>query len=380
MDTISEGKPSSASTRYANGIECTAVRELAKSEVQSQTTKFKSANRIYKWRIRLGKITFYSSLLAIALGGLFAVVPVLKIENFYVFSIFFCCLLPPIVGTAEEIIFSTSTLSRILFSLVFGFSISIGLIQGISKPSIFWWGAVLFLFFGGWIMILLRWYDAKKIYPMFAGVFRDLKSGHVEIFRTESEDFGELKLEIFPESHLIYRFNDDEHEEWERADVIEIMPAPVGEHIAPWTNAPKNVDVNDVEFYQRHMTSNEINEIVEIKKRLDRKALVSIIPSLFITAYIVRAIENIAMREMNPEISIYGWIAVFIVCLIFPLRWKYSSRLLNRDLEKKQVISAWRSSEELKPGKVLIAEILSESGLLWFSNGMPSPLRLTRTF
>lgn len=360
---------------YANGLKFDAARFLAKDEAPAFLRKMEIAKRNYTWHLRIGRFVFYSSLFAISIAFLVSLLSIYDISETWIVPFLFCILLTAIAGVLQEMIFGFRIWIRAIFTIPL-----IYVLLGLVFPSLLvnegTMSAILIIFvFAGWIMILLRWFDARRSLPLVSAGLEDFHEGKVYSFLDYDDEGNEFRLEVFPNSKLIYKFQDKTITKWEAADVKEVALEKPDEFLAPWYYAPEEDSETGMQFYQRAMSSSELEELVEIRKNFLRKSWISVLPGIYLSAIGVRFIENLMNWNIEPELSTNGWFAAIMLGMLIPvksiLRWKS----LSNDLNTRTIVSAW-SKESEDHHSELIEEFLQESNLLWSLNNRPSDLRL----
>src|SRR5688572_32330588 len=101
---------------YANGIKFDRPMQLNEEELSSFMRRYKTQFQMYRWHFRIGLFVLYACLFVIALELIYSVLPVNRFPDSGFFVFIFCCLLPPLAGSVQEIIFSASKRPRFLFS------------------------------------------------------------------------------------------------------------------------------------------------------------------------------------------------------------------------------------------------------------------------
>lgn len=364
---------------YANGIKYDSTRELDGIEAKILKSKLHNERKLYKWHYRSGLLVFYLCILSVLIERTYTLFLNGNIEHSGFFIFVFCCVFPPLIGILQEIIFPFKLWSRLLFVLICLFFITTQLFDSLVNSDVVISSVVLITLLFAWVMILLRWFDAKKYSPILTEGLKDLENAKVDRFIELDDEGNELiNLETLPKSHLIYRIDDENYPKWEVAEVVEISNTKPDEYLAPWYYAPTDALENGLKYFQRKITQDEASELAGISRRIKRKTFVSILPSIYLSALGVRFVENILNKNIEPELSNTGWIIAVSIGLIFPIRWLNKWLKLRKDIKAQQVVSIWGQYED-ETKDILLEEVLPESGLLWSQNNRPSYWRVRKS-
>jgi len=295
-----------------------------------------------------------------------------------------CCFLPALAGSIHEIFYSRKTIGKIIFAFPIAYALFRLLGPESMKSDLLLIAACLIFIFGGWIFLLLRWSDASKVLPNIKPALKDLKLKKILVFQGMMQDIEgheeEVTLEILPNSHLIYKVNNEIPNEWVQADVMRLSLTPPNQFLAPWHDAPlASEETQGLKFYQRKMSEEEQVEVNNIRKKFLKKAFISLLPSLYLTAFFVRFVESIINSNFSSELSVMGWTITLILGNIYPLKCVFSWHTLKKDQSNKLIVSVWEDGIDREQNR-LLDEVLPESGMLWSSEGHPSGWRLIKKF
>lgn len=355
---------------WCDGFQFAGRRRLSASEAAELGRRVSSGCVLYGWGLWLGRVCLWTS--AATFAGFIALQ--VKFGDRYPLiigvSLGLPILLPGLAGSMQEIIAGYRWRYRLLFGAAL-LAVMAGQVL-YSRAGENLWSGWLFgiggmvVIAGGWAALLLRWSDAKGIWPALTLARKDVKTGETLDFVRVSISGKELHIEVLPFSNFIYSADGKLVAEWEVHRVVEVAGKPVDEPEAPWHEMPE--PSMDGSYFQRHLSEEEVLELKKLAGKMLKKAAGAVAAVVWTALMVFRLGENVVNRRLDPGLSPYGWSCAALVGVWF--LWK---KLRERGHLLQDINSGLMVKLKAKDGSIV--EFLPLSRILWRTDDRPASWR-----
>jgi hypothetical protein len=365
---------------WCNGLPFKERRMLSDTERLELLRRMASAERKYRFGYWASCVVRWITLISLIASIAMCVQDKNDNSNAAMLAMAIVIFLPAIGGVLQEIIIGYNNWVRfILIPVLVLFVVGVVLSNGHSLQGamdIAMGVSAGIILFGGWIFLLMRWRIGLELREPLKQALLDVKQGEVLVFENECSIESEKRLpriELLPNSQFLYRLNDNLVEKLEVLRSVSVSKAKGLSVPMDLGNVPQEVLEQDLEYFRRTLTDSELAELKRISNRQLRRAFIQSLGTLWITAQVVRLIENIFNRHFDPGLSGPAWLLVILVGLLV---WWINFRVwlrLRLDIKERVILSARRKGTPIVDDP--LEECLSESKLVWSQEGKPTGWR-----
>jgi hypothetical protein len=274
------------------------------------------------------------------------------------------------IGSLLEVIFAPKVSTRLLFAAALLIAIvrMVFIGEGTLSPMLEDLIAlpVMFIILGGSAMMVLRWRDRRRLRAILERASTDCRGGEVMRFGFDAAD-GKQGIEMLPASQLACEANSSAVG-WKVVYVTSVSKTPHSLEAPVIGYTGEQVRSGGLVYNQRHMSSQEMLELRQIRRRSIRKGIGSTVAITYVCGLIFTSFGD------KPTI-IRVLTSLLFGGMYLQKQWQVW-RNLRIDLAGGMILVV-RPKDEAESSPSL-AEVLPASHLEWTTNGNPSRWRVAR--
>jgi len=286
------------------------------------------------------------------------------------------------IGTAMEIALGRTLPGRIFFLIAGVVTLIGGPWKFVKVPWLLAVGSVGLgiVFFLGNVMIVLRWAEGRREYRLFKTALEDIAAGEVLIFSADSSEPNVggpdwiRDAEVLPRSNLALRVDGERLSSWKTLPVVAVAKPPGSAMEAPFHSPVASTFWPNEALSQRHLAQPEIEELLQLRKRILRRIPLGALGSAYFTAVLLRLLVSFGSGRWKNELSVGGWAVAVLVALGHAWKQTALSRRIAADVKERKVLVVRPATGVPAP----VAEVLPASRLYWTENGLPARWRTRR--